>query len=96
MRCTVHIRKSFDYGGTHFVLRLFPSYCSEGGRKAETFTSEGTLARRLIEMGLPEVYAGRGLANLRVGGDASWTNVEIAEEIFESFGRIECRMPISA
>jgi len=87
MRCTVHIRKSFDLGGKHFVIRLFPTFSREGRRKAETFTSEGRLALRLIEMGVPEIYMGRGLANLRAGADAIWTDIEIAEDSYDAFGR---------
>lgn len=86
MRCIVHIRKSLDYPGTHFVLRLVPAE-AESGRRAETFTSLGLLSRKLIEMGLPEIYMGRAFANLRAGLDAAWTDVEIAQETFDRFGR---------
>ena len=88
MKCTVHIRKSLDYPGIHFVLRLLPASFPLGGvRKVETFTSEGSLLRRLIEMGLPDIYMGRSFANLRAGLDAAWTDVEIPEETFHQFGR---------
>jgi hypothetical protein len=81
MRCIVHIRKSLDYPGMHFVLRLLPAYASAGnGRKVETFTSEGSLLRRLIGMGLPQIYMGRGFANLRAGLDAAWNDVELPQE----------------
>jgi hypothetical protein len=81
----------------HFVLRLLPHYDSvENGRKVETFTSEGTLLRRLIGMGLPEIYMGRSFANLRAGLDAAWNDVEIAQETFDRFGKVSDRQPVAA
>jgi hypothetical protein len=89
MRCIVHIRKSLDYPGMHFVLRLLPvNPLAENGRRVETFTSEGTLLRRLIGMGLPQIYMGRSFANLREGLDAAWNDVEIAQETFDRFGKV--------
>jgi hypothetical protein len=97
MRCIVHIRKSLDYPGLHFVLRLLPHVdAEENMRKAETFTSEGMLLRRLIGMGLPDIYMGRSFANLRAGLDAAWNDVEIAQETFERFGRASERQPVAA
>lgn len=97
MRCIVHIRKSLDYAGMHFVLRLVPAYSpDQNGRKVETFTSLGLLSRRLIEMGLPEIYTGRSFANLRAGLDAAWNDVEIAQEMFDRFGKKGDRQPVAA
>ena len=101
MRCIVHIRKSFDTTGKHFALRLLPlcssnGYSSENVRKVETFTSEGTLSQRLIGMGLPQVYMDRSFSNLREGLDAMWTDIEMAQETFDGFGKIEDRPPVAA
>ena len=97
MRCIVHIRKSLDYPGMHFVLRLLPHvHAAETMRKVETFDSEGTLLQRLIGMGLPEIYMGRSFANLRAGLDAAWNDVEIPQETFERFGRVGERQPLMA
>jgi hypothetical protein len=97
MRCIVHIRKSLDYPGMHFVLRLLPLHSSLGsGRKVETFTSEGSLLRRLMGMGLPQIYLGRGFTNLRSGLDAAWNDIEISQEEFDQFGRVGERSPMAA
>jgi hypothetical protein len=89
MRCVVHVRKSFDFVGLHFVLRLFPLYASdsEEQRLVETFTNEESLSRRLTDLGLPKTYVGATFSNLNGDSDAMWTNVEIAQEIFEHFGK---------
>jgi len=84
-----------------FALRLLPLYSADKSssgslRKVETFTSEGALSQRLIGMGLPRVYMGRSFSNLREGLDAMWTDIEMAQEIFDGFGRIENRPPIAA
>lgn len=92
MRCIVHIRKSLDTTGMHFVLRLLPVYSSaEEGRKVETFTSEGSLSQRLIDMGLSDVYMTRSFSNLRAGADATWTDIEIAQGTFDRFGKMRGR-----
>ena len=97
MRCIVHIRKSLDYPGLHFVLRLLPHvHAAESMRKVETFTSEGALPRRLIGMGLPQIYMGRSFANLRAGLDAAWNDVEISQETFDVFGRTSDRHRVAA
>jgi hypothetical protein len=81
----------------HFVLRLLPHvHTDENTRKVEAFNSEGTLLRRLIGMGLPEIYMGRSFANLRAGLDAAWNDVEIAQETFERFGRVGEQRPVAA
>jgi hypothetical protein len=80
----------------HFVLRLLPLFSSgENARKVETFTSEGTLLRRLIGMGLPEIYMGRSFANLRAGLDAAWNDIEIPQDAFEVFGRANDRQLVA-
>ena len=101
MRCIVHIRKSFDTTGMHFALRLLPLYSADKSnsgseRKVETFTSEGGLSQRLIRMGLPTVYLGRSFSNLREGLDAMWTDIEMAQGVFDGFGKIEDRPPLAA
>jgi hypothetical protein len=101
MRCIVHIRKSLDTAGTHFVLRLLPLYSSSKPssgalRKVETFNSEGRLSLRLIGMGLPTVYLDRSFSNLREGLDAMWTDIEIAQGTFDGFGRISDRPSVAA
>ena len=81
----------------HFVLRLLPQNpLADKGRKVETFTSEGALLRRLIGMGLPDIYMGRSFANLRAGLDAAWNDIEIPEEAFDVFGKMSDRRPIAA
>jgi hypothetical protein len=100
MRCIVHIRKSLDTAGTHFVLRLLPLYSSKSSsgsvRKVETFNSEGRLSLRLIGMGLPTVYLDRSFSNLREGLDAMWTDIEVAQEMFDGFGRVSDRPAVAA
>jgi hypothetical protein len=81
----------------HFVLRLLPVYAAPGsGRKVETFTSEGSLLRRLMGMGLSQIYLGRAFANLRAGLDAAWNDVEIAEGEFDQFGKVSERPRLAA
>jgi hypothetical protein len=77
MRCVVHVRKSLDFAGQHFVLRLFPLYASE----------------RLTEIGLPKAYVAATFSNLNGDSDAMWTNVEVAQEDFEHFGKGVGRRP---
>jgi hypothetical protein len=85
----------------HFALRLLPLYSAEKSsreslRKVEMFTSEGALSQRLIRMGLPTVYLGRSFSNLREGLDAMWTDIEMAQDVFDGFGRIEDRPAVAA
>jgi hypothetical protein len=95
MRCVVHVRKSLDFAGQHFVLRLFPLYASdsEEQRLVETFTSEESLSRRLMGIGLPKTYVAATFSNLNSDSDAMWTNVEIAQGDFEHFGKATDRQP---
>jgi hypothetical protein len=81
----------------HFVLRLLPQNpLADRARKVETFTSEGTLLRRLIGMGLPQIYMGRSFANLRAGLDASWNDIELSEDAFDVFGRVGDQQAVAA
>jgi hypothetical protein len=95
MRCVVHIRKSVDYPGQHFVLRLFPLYTSdfEERRPVETFNTEESLSERLTGIGLPRAYMAATFSNLYGGSDAMWTNIEIAQATFDQFGRAGDRRP---
>lgn len=86
MRCVVHIRRSFDSGGQHFVLRVYPQFRPEM-RERESFTSAERLVERLAELGV----AGMNNAAMRFpegGGvlDAVWTNVEVPQETLDGFG----------
>jgi hypothetical protein len=38
----------------------------------------------------------RSFSNLREGLDAMWTDIEMAQEVFDGFGRIEDRPPVAA
>ena len=94
MRCVVHVRKSLDFAGQHFVLRLFPLYESDSDeqrRLVETFTNEGSLSRRLTGIGLPRAYVAATFSNLNDDSDAMWTNVDISQENFEQFGKVTDR-----
>jgi hypothetical protein len=87
MKCTVHIWKSIDSEGTHFLLRLRPLYSVERNRSVETFRNERSLSRRLLAIGFSEDSRRTSLANLRSDSSAMWSHMEIAEGIFESFGQ---------
>lgn len=87
MRCIIHIRKSFDLTGEHFVLRLCP-FDFERRRSKESFSSASSLSQRLIDMGFPKMHMHSTFCSLRDGLDAIWTNVEIGQEVFASFGRM--------
>lgn len=87
MRHVVHVRRSFDMGGQHFVLRVYPEFRPEE-RRWESFTSAERLVKRLAELGVA------GMNNVARsfpdgGGvlDAVWTNVEVPQEALECFGK---------
>ena len=87
MRCIVHIRKSFDLTGEHFVLRLCPLDL-EGRRSKESFSSAALLSQRLLDVGLPKMHMQTTFSNLRNGLDAIWSNVEVGQETFINFGKM--------
>jgi hypothetical protein len=85
MQCVVHVRKSFDFCGDHFVLRLFP-HSAPGERRSESFTSVGAMLNRLLELGVSSEYVKVEFARLGGMCDAVWTNIETPRAMFESFG----------
>jgi hypothetical protein len=87
MRCVIHVRRSFDLSGEHFVLRLYPQFRSEK-RRAETFTSARSLVKRLTALGVPEMDPWRSFPDLGGNLDAVWTNIDVPGETFEEFGRM--------
>jgi hypothetical protein len=91
MRCVVQLRRSFSVGGQHFVLRVYPQFRWED-RRSESFTSSELLVERLAALGVPRMDPQKSFP--RVGGtlDAVWTNVEVAEETLEGFGRVGSRL----
>jgi hypothetical protein len=86
MRCVVHVRRSFDLSGQHYVLRLYPQFRWDE-RRAERFTSAGSLVERLEDLGVQRMDPGRSFPNLGGILDAVWNNIDVPREIFESFGR---------
>jgi hypothetical protein len=91
MRCVVHLRRSFDLGGQHFVLRLFREFDWES-RRSERFTSSLTLVERLASLGLPRMDPGRCFPEKGGGLDAVWTNIEVPQAVLEDFGRTDGRV----
>jgi hypothetical protein len=87
MKCTVHIWRSIDSDGKNFLLRLRPLYSFEHNRSVETFRNERSLSNRLTAIGFTEEARCTSLTNLRSGSSAMWSHMEIAEDIFESFGQ---------
>jgi hypothetical protein len=86
MRCVIQVRRSFDIGGQHFVLRLYPQYHAEE-RRAESFTNTRTLVERLLALGVPKMDPVRSFPNLGGVLDAVWTDIEVPQGTFERFGR---------
>jgi hypothetical protein len=86
MRCVIHVRRSFDVSGQHFVLRVYPQFRLEE-RRAESFTDSKFLVERLAMLGVPKLDPARSFPDLGGALDAIWTNVSVPEETFESFGR---------
>jgi hypothetical protein len=86
MRCVVHVRRSFDLSGQHYVLRLYPQFRWDE-RRAESFTNARGLVERLAVLGVPKMDPGRSFPELGGVLDAVWTNIEVPRETFASFGR---------
>lgn len=86
MRCVIQVRRSFDVGGEHFVLRLYPQFRPDE-RRVERFTSAPLLVERLAALGVPRMDPFRSFPNLGGVLDAIWTNVEVPQRLFEIFGR---------
>lgn len=86
MRCVIHVRRSFDFCGQHFVLRLYPQFLTDK-RRCENFNSAQSLVERLAALGVPRMDPDRSFPD--VGGllDAMWTNIEVPQETFERFGK---------
>ena len=85
MRCVVHVRRSFDITGQHFVLRVYPEFRSEE-RRSENFTSTEMLVDRLASLGVEGLDPARSFPG---GGslDAMWTNIEVPQVTLEGFGK---------
>lgn len=90
MQCIVHIWGTIDRKGKHFMLRLFPLYSIEKQRSVEVFPSEDLLSQRLVVIGFPKFHMRTTLSNLRSGSDAMWTSIEIAQDMFDGFGK-DCK-----
>jgi hypothetical protein len=90
MRCVVHIRRSFDLSGQHFVLRLYPQFLWDE-RRAESFTSAKALVERLTALGVPRMDPVRSFPNLGGILDAKWDNIDVPKETFDEFGRLGSR-----
>ena len=86
MRCVIHVRRSFDLSGQHFVLRLYPQFRWHE-RRAESFTDAGSLVDRLADLGVARLDPGRSFPNLGGALDAMWDNIEVPREMFDGFGR---------
>ena len=96
MRYVVHIRRSFDMGGQHFVLRVYPEFRPEE-RRRESFTSAERLVKRLSELGIAGMD--NAAKSFPEGGgvlDAVWTNVEVPPETLKSFGKGVGYPPVAA
>ena len=91
MRCVIHVRRSFDLGGQHFVLRLFREFDWES-RRSERFTSSRALVERLTSLGLPSMDPQRCFPEAGGGLDAVWTNIEVPQDTLDGFGRISGRV----
>jgi hypothetical protein len=86
MRCVIQVRRSFDIGGQHFVVRLYPQFqISE--RRAESFTNTGLLVDRLATLGVPKLDPVTSFPDLGGALDAVWNNIDVARPIYESFGK---------
>jgi hypothetical protein len=88
MRCNVHIRKSLDFTGKHFVLRIFlGDSTTKEERWSESFKSEGSLIKRLLELEIPASKLDHSLSNLTSGLDVMWTNIEIVPSALGRMGK---------
>jgi hypothetical protein len=95
MRYVVQIRRSFDLGGQHFVLRVYPEFQPEK-RRWESFTSAERLVERMSSLGVPGMnHAARSFSGGGVLG-AVWTNVEVPQETLEGFGKGVSYPPVAA
>ena len=87
MRCVVHVRRSFDLAGQHFVLRVYPQFLPEE-RARESFTSAQRLVQRLADLGVAGIRDAEESFPKGVGSlDAIWTNVDVPTKTLEDFGR---------
>jgi hypothetical protein len=87
MRCIAHIWNSFDCDGNRFLLCLSPLDSVVGGAPVEAFPDEKSLSQRLADMGVRTDFIQNNLPNLRNLKEVTWTDIEIFQLAFESFGR---------
>jgi len=87
MQCIVHIWGSAERDRKQYLLKLFPLYSLESRRPVEEFSGEEALCRRLKEIGLSTTHLTATISSLREGTDAMWTNIDIARETLDKFGR---------
>jgi hypothetical protein len=98
MRCIAHIWNSFDCDGNRFLLCLSPLDSVVGGAPVEAFPDEKSLSQRLVDMGVRTDFIQKNLPSLWNFKEVTWTDIEISQLAFESFGRgtsqgIECSDP---
>ena len=82
MKCLVHAWRTLHSGGGSFVLRLTPMGSLGEGSELELFPTEGSLSRRLTEIGVTRMRVQATLSNLREGSTAIWTNHDVPERVF--------------
>jgi hypothetical protein len=86
MRCIAHIWNSFDCDGNHFLLCLSPLDSVVGGAPVEAFRDEKSLSKRLADLGVRPAFIQKNLPNLQNLKEMTWTDIEIFQLAFESFG----------
>jgi hypothetical protein len=59
----------------------------EGGAPTEAFANETALAERLADVGFGTLSIRKNIFDLRNEKDTNWSNLEVAPDVFESFGR---------
>ena len=91
MRCIAHIWHTFDCDGNRFLLCLSPLDSVVGGAPVEAFPDEKSLSQRLTEMGIGTDFIQKNLPNLQSLKKMTWTDLNISQLAFESFGRSTSR-----
>jgi hypothetical protein len=56
----------------------------------EAFPNERSLSERMAALGFTNCICKMSLSHLRVGSAAIWSNCEIADNVFASFGELAC------
>jgi hypothetical protein len=82
MKCLVHVWRTQHSDGGSFVLRLTPMAPVEMGTGLELFPTEGSLTRRLTEIGITRMRLETTLSNLRNRSTSMWSNYDVAEHAF--------------